>query len=476
MRPFRFSIGLLLALLLLLGAVQAMGCQSLSVAEEPPRSTPEQPLWSDEALREHLRFFNGPDVEGRATGTSGYAMAASYVAARMAEFELQPVLAGTAQIVYPTPINEIRASLFTFADAESDTLFYPGVDFLPDGRSDSGRVEIHTLMMGPGSPAEAATALQQPGTALLIPTHAATTDSLAALRRAGAQAVLVVGALAPRPAPRPVYGLMVMQILPETAMRLMRTSRTNLMAQLSRDTRVARRLQRSVRLRVETQALPVTGALNVLSYAPGKHPARARELVIVCTDLDAVGTFAGVPTLDAAHLGTGTAAMLEVARQYAYFARFATVPERTLLFVVFSGAQLGDAGLRAYLNQPLWALDQTKAVVYVGLDSAHEPAVRDLLASYDLPLFAVAPPPDTLAAAGLFLLPDRRPPRRRTIRSRDEEPFRDDPPRLSDLIDAGVVSARLMAEATHALLLREAVEGPLVPVAVDSLRIPDAKQ
>ncbi len=457
-----------------------MGCQSLSVIEAPPRSTPERPLWSDETLREHLRFFNGPDVEGRATGTSGYATAASYVADHMADFALQPALAGNAQVVYLTPINEVRAAHLTLVDVEADTdtlLFYPGVDFLPDGRSDSGRVEIRTLVIGPSSSAEAVAAFQPTGTAMLLPARVATTDSLEALRNAGAQAVLVVGTLSPRPALRPVHGLMVVQILPETAMRLMRTSRFNLATQLGRSTPATWRLPRALRLRVETQALPVAGALNVLSYAPGKHPARARELVIVCTDLDAVGTFAGVPTLDTAHLGVSTAALLEVARQYASFARFGTVPERTLLFVVFSGARLGYAGLRAYLRYPLWALDKTRAVVYIGLDPAEELDVRALLAAYDLPLYAVAPPPDTLAAAGVVLLPERRPPRRRTLRPRSEEAFRGDPPRLSDLIDAGVVSARIIAEATHILLLREAVTGPsLVPVAVDSLRIPDANE
>ena len=150
---------------------------------------------------------------------------------------------------------------------------------------------------------------------MLLPACVATTDSLEALRNAGAQAVLVVGTLSPRPALRPVHGLMVVQILPETAMRLMRTSRFNLATQLGRSTPATWRLPRALRLRVETQALPVAGALNVLSYAPGKHPARARELVIVCTDLDAVGTFAGVPTLDTAHLGVSTAARVST---YAY--------------------------------------------------------------------------------------------------------------------------------------------------------------
>ncbi len=143
------SIWLLLGSLILGGLVLGAGCRSITVPEAPPRSTPLRPLWSNASLREHLVFFNGPDVTGRATSTSGYARAAAYVAARMGEFRLQPALAGNAQVIYPTPINAIRAA--TFLAVGSDTLsFYPGVDYLPDGRSDSGQVEISMLVIDPG--------------------------------------------------------------------------------------------------------------------------------------------------------------------------------------------------------------------------------------------------------------------------------------------------------------------------------------
>lgn len=462
-------LGLVFGMLVLGG-----GCRSLSVSEAPPRSTPLQPLWSDASLREHLQFFNGSDVEGRATGTSGYATAAAYVAARMAEFGLQPALGRNARVLYPTPINEIRAATISAIGADT-LLFYPGVDYLPDGRSDSGHVEIRSLLIDPVEATEAASAL--PASTVLLPAEKASTAYLQGLREAGAQVALVVGALAPRPAVVPVRGLIVVQILPETALGLMRAPRATLDAQWRGTERVVWRLPRGVRLRVEARALPQAGALNVLGYTPGKHPVRARELVMVCADLDAIGTFAGVPTLDIDHLGVGAAALLEVARQYAFFAQFESLPERSLLFAVFSGARQGHAGLRAYLHHPLWALGRTRAVIYVGLDPTEEPAVRDVLDAYGLPLYAVAPPSDTLGARGAVLLPGRRPPRRRTLRPAGEEDFRSVPPRLSVLIDAGIVSARRMAEAVHSLLLQEATTGtPLVPVNADTLRIPQAKQ
>ena len=78
----RPSIWLLLGSLVLGGLALGAGCRSIALPVAPPRSTPLRPLWSNESLREHLEFFNGSDVAGRATGTSGYATAAAYVAAR----------------------------------------------------------------------------------------------------------------------------------------------------------------------------------------------------------------------------------------------------------------------------------------------------------------------------------------------------------------------------------------------------------
>ncbi len=446
----------------------AGGCRALSAPEEAPRSTPARPLWSEEGLREHLQFFNGPDVAGRATGTAGYATAATYVAARMAEFGLQPALEGEFRLLYYTPLNDVRAA--SLVSAGLDTLaFYPGVDFLPDGRSDSGRVQIPNLVLDPGGAAPRVL----PGRSVLLPAARASTAYLQALRAAGARVVFSVGALDPRPAAAPIKGLLVVQLAPWTAARLMEATPTDNLFDM--DSLALRRLPRPVRLRVETRALPLAGAVNVVGYVPGRHPAQARELVIVCVDLDAVGTFAGVPTLEPAYLGDGAAALLEAARQYAFFAQYTSVPERSLLFAVFSGARQGNAGLRAYLRRPLWPLRQTRAVVYVGLDPSDEPAVRDLLAAHGLPLYAVAPPADTLRVPRTVLLPERRPPRGRTLRSPGQEDARAAPPRLPDLIEAGALRARRMAEAVHALLLREAMPQALVPPnRPDTLRIPVA--
>lgn len=446
--------------------LQGGACGSMSVPERPLRPTPVQPQWSDNLLREHLRFLNGSDVDSRMTGTSGYVTAAAYVAARLEEFDIQPVLDTAFETGYFIRLHELTSGALTLAGPDTTSL-YAGLDFLPDAQSDSGEWIIRTLWI---DPAEAGTAWPEaPGPAVLLPEAKATVPYLHTLRAAGVRVVLIAGRLAPRVTSAPIAGLLVAQVTPTGAAHLLGTTPQAVESLLLGDARMRQALPRPATLRVVRTPPAYVEAINLLGFVAGKHPKRARELVIVATDMDNVGAIAGVSTFDADHLGIGTAALLEVARHYALFGAYGSVPERTVLFAVFSGGRQGHAGLRSYLRLPAWPLSQTRAVVYLGLDPQHAPDARALLAAQDILLYEVAPPPDTLASPGLLLIPERGP-RRRTPEAGDELP------RLADMITTGVVRARAMADSAHTLLLRETVTpAPFRPVAEDTLRAPTAQ-
>lgn len=282
-------------------------CGSVSVPEAEQRPTPVAPRWNEAQLREHLRFLGGAGLDEQAADARRYALAAAYVAARLAEFRLQPVLHDSFQVRYAPPPQEARTTL---------------------------------------------------------------------------------------------------------------------------------------------------------GYVAGKHPERAAEAVLVAARLRPA---AGAPARGAAPPGVGTAALLELARLYGTAARYGNVPERTLLFAVFSGGGEPLAGLRQYLRYPLWPLDRTRAVVYLGLDPAEEAAVRSLLAEWGLPLFAV--PPDSLLNAPAPAVQEPTPGNRR----RGEAAAT----RSSALVAAGVGQALALADSANTLLFRLAVTPhPFRPVAADTLRVP----
>ncbi len=96
---------------------------------------------------------------------------------------------------------------------------------------------------------------------------------------------------------------------------------------------------------------------NVVAVLPGRDPARRDELVVIGAHYDHLG-LGGFGALDAdsgprVHNGaddnaSGTAALLEIARRLG-----ARRPARTIVFIAFSGEELGDLGSAYFVKHPL---------------------------------------------------------------------------------------------------------------------------
>ncbi len=458
----RFTDRLLLFLTLL--APAWAGCAAFTVPEAPPRPTPAQPVWLQPELEQHLRFFNGGE-DGRLTGTQGYARIAAYVAARLTEFGLQPALDGEFRVVYKTPLNHILTGALATMGADT-TVFVPGLDFIPDGRSDSGSVLVNEVVAVGADFFADSTAIAWPsGRGVLLAPEYATPGHLHRLREAGVSAVFVPGSLTAVQAAHPIQGMLVFRLTPEAAAQITGLPVQTLSAQYTGRVYV---LPRPLRPRVAADYQAQAGAINMLGYVPGGNPAWSDELVIVCADLDAATRFAGLRALDFDHFGIGAAALLEAARNYAYFARYAPLPDRTMLFAFWSGARSGNLGLHAYLKQPLWPLDKTRALVYVGLSDEEAPAVRALLDAHGIPLYIAPPPEKPLFARRAVLFPDlsvRRRPQDRALKP--------EAPDLDLIYDAAVQASTAIAGEAHEMFLPLVVTPvPIFPFVQDTVYVP----
>lgn len=454
----------------LLAAVWA-GCALFRVPDEPPEPTPLEPVWIDDELEEHLEFLNSGEAAERTTGTQGYTRAAAYVAARMREFQLQPVLEGEFRIVYSTPINyPVSAALRTVAGADS-LLFYPGIDLLADGRSDSGQVSVRTVVS-----TDDTTGIRSAPTvpfAVVFREGSVDIATMARWRAAGAVLAVSIEPLTPRFYNTRVPGLVALQVAPQSLLRL-----------LSPDAAAAPygeavQLARSIVARLRSDYEPSAGAMNVMGYIAGKHPEHGRDLVLVCADLDAVSDFAGVPTVDFRNFAVGTAALLEVARNLSFVSRRWSLPERSVMIAIWSGSQLGHEGLRHFLQDPTWSLSRVTSVVYVGLTPDEEPTVRRMLADYGLKLHVIPPDAKPLFEQPLILVPDpavRRLSRDSRRAERNEEaaiPNVSITPSMSAVIDSAVVHARRMADAAYErMMVATTHPKPFYPVLEDTLAVP----
>lgn len=461
------------AVLIFLLALTYVGCAAFRVPEEPPTPTPVAPVWSDDELDDHLDFLNRTDAAERTTGTTGYARAAAYVAARLREFRLQPAIGEDFRVIYSAAMNYPISGALRTVSGQDSTAYHLGVDFMPHGRSDSGSVSVQVLVVTSDT-AGIAMAPQRPF-GVLFRDGAVDGTKLRAWRDAGAVLAITVEPLRPRYFSDRVRHLIAIQLAPQAAGRLMPTYR------LVSEPGEAFELRRRIVAQVHANFQPNAGAVNILGLISGKHPELARDAVLVCTDLDAIGgSYAGVETVDYRNFGVGTAALLELARNLGFVSRRWLIPERSILMAVWSGSQLGHEGLREFLARPTWALDRIVSVIYVGLGPEDEPAVRQLFEERGLDLHVIPPPATPLFERPLVLLPDS--PARRIARERigvegaadEQDPY--DLPDMDDVVEQAISQSRDLAAAAFERILLESTDvRPFWPVSEDTLEIPSAE-
>jgi len=416
-----------------------------------------EPVWSEEAMRRHLRAFNRRPGE-RVTGSRAYRKVAKYAAKRLRAYGVQPALAKGLLIPYDAPSN----MTYVLSVSSPTGAFVTGVDVHPHAATDSGRIEASTASIVPrgASPASVRRLVLTPG--------GDGAASLRQLRRAGARAVLRMGDLTPRKHRASVPGVVAAQITPSAARRLLGISEAQLERYLTGEEAAVWSMAESAQISVRAEERKAEDeAVNVVGYVAGRQPRYIDEAVLVCADLDALGDVGGVSVRDFRSFGIGAAAMLEAVRNVAVVAPIARATERSLIVAVWSGSQQGHRGLRAYLQDPLWSVDTTRAVYYVGLSPEEEPAVRSMLAERGMELRPIRYDADSLFAPSRYLVPSAER-RERAVEAPDPPN-----PNREAVIERGAGMARELSEVTFQILLG-ALTGPkpFPPSRPDTLDAP----
>ncbi len=135
----------------------------------------------------------------------------------------------------------------------------------------------------------------------------------------------------------------------------------------------------TVRLRTAFERSKAKNARNVAALLEGRDPARRDEIVVVGAHHDHVGLgwfgSAGGPTAQGRmHPGaddnaSGTAALLEIAEALAV-----APPRRSVLFLSFSGEELGLLGSEYYVEHPTLPLARTVTMVNLDMVGRYDPA------------------------------------------------------------------------------------------------------
>jgi hypothetical protein len=321
----------------------------------------------------HVRFLADDALEGREVGSPGARCAADYIAGRLEAAGLEPAGHGGSWFhTFPVPTG---ARLAGENELEmSGEAYEPGKAWSPLGFSASTEVEaplvygghllsrpghpdddwVHTDVSGRIAVVEWGDPDAPGGRSLRAAPHFKATVA-AGRGAAGLVVLLPEGAELPslEGETRDALPIPVAVVAPEAAGAVRRAARDGAPGRLA------------------TSVEPVMReARNVAALLPGSDPERAAEYVIVGAHYDHLGWGGDgslSPDVRAIHNGaddnaSGTAALLEIAAEMAR----GPAPERSVLFLAFTGEEKGLWGSLRFVEDPTVPLDD--AVAMLNLD------------------------------------------------------------------------------------------------------------
>ncbi|MFQ5652617.1 MAG: M28 family peptidase [bacterium] len=125
-----------------------------------------------------------------------------------------------------------------------------------------------------------------------------------------------------------------------------------------------------IEITVKTHAVTKT-TQNVVAYLAGSDPELKHEVVAFGAHYDHIGMTGNGDIFNGADDdGSGTVAILEIARAYA---KNSVRPKRSLLFVSHAGEEKGLLGSRYYTSHPVLELENTVALLNIDMIGRNDP-------------------------------------------------------------------------------------------------------
>ena len=361
----------------------------------------------EQNLRRHVEYLASEKLEGRRSGEQGATFAAGYVANQFAKVKLKPGFKSNGSkpnFLQPFPyVSGVTLGTDNFlrlipSDPKNENKMEIGVNWMPLGYSMSADVAPADLVfVGFGVTAPEANyddykGLDVRGKIVLmfdstpdagnphspfVRFNIHTKANIA--KDKGAKAIVLIAADSDFKADR-LSKLSYDRTLGETALPvvgIMRSHGAELLGakddselqaieKQQAETRAVARVPGRAQLKVNLVKKTVD-AYNVIGIIEGTDPQLRNEAIIIGAHYDHLG-HGGNGSLAAnsadIHYGaddnaSGTSAILELARMFAAEKK----NKRTLIFMAFGGEEEGLLGSKYYVNNPIWPLDKTIAMI-----------------------------------------------------------------------------------------------------------------
>lgn len=320
-----------------------------------------------------------PKYAGRAVGSPGGKLASEWIAARFAEYGLQPAGDnGTYFQEFPVPYAELTAMpTFQIVDERGQVVaeYHLRDDYTIwlGGYADGGQAEGPVIWVSDGRH-EDYNGLNAEGAIVLCRYRYPVDDVLRQALEHGAKAVLLArpestsfpmrrqahqGPLLPQGIPTLIVGQRVLQgLLADSGMTL-----EDLTIQYQ-----WRPLSTRVRLNVPLRYEKTATGRNVLGVLPGSDPDGTQQVFIIGAHYDHLGADPdGTVWGGANDNASGVAVLLEIARLWQ---EVGYVPQRTVLFAAWDGEEIGLYGSNYYVEHPRYPLKNTVGMLQLDMVGA----------------------------------------------------------------------------------------------------------
>lgn len=334
---------------------------------------------SPEQAQAFLSILAGDTFQGRGTGQPGYTKAAHWIAGKAAEFGLEPKGEGG------TYFQMLPMTRLALVPGESE-LLGPG-DLKLNGAEHLGldRFSEHSEIAG------AITFLQVKGNNPTLPADGELRDRIVIYVVDSANAGRLPFLLARQ---GPAASLRVVDEPPQSGSQLIRrdgrqrsssvsgtisrTAAQKILAAAQGDPTwlevpvteevklhsTSHEMRLQLRLREEAAAVP-----NVLAWLEGSDPDLRDEYIVVGAHLDHLGERSGEIYYGADDNGSGSTAILSMARALALNPQR---PRRSVLFIWFAAEEMGLIGSRHYCDHPVLPLDKMACMLNIDMVGRNE--------------------------------------------------------------------------------------------------------
>jgi hypothetical protein len=335
---------------------------------------------SADSVVAHVFELADGKYEGRPTGMPSMIDASEYVGEKMKDYNLKPGVRDTSYFQWWTvDYNQILEPSVLRATIDGRaTSFTLLKDFMPWSYSGAGNFSNRSFMIADSGAADSditasrgSVVLFMPPSVIPVPDEELSEYELRGLPRrylreiaqrfadAGAAGLLIPGEMYGRISTSGIENLPVFVVTSELVDRL---TQARYLGQKQGALRSVPRIRISGEVNTEFHRNRPT--VNVAGAIEGSDRRLRDEYIILCAHTDHVGTIAGQIHYGAHDNASGTAVMLEVARLFNEFKSMGFRPRRSVLFIGFSGEEMGLLGSKYYLYEdPIVAWENTGAVL-----------------------------------------------------------------------------------------------------------------